>query len=107
MEGYVQQHKTSDNYAISFYWAITTITTVGYGDISATNTTEYWFCSAMMIVGVISFSFANNALGLILSQMDKESSILQEKIAVLDKINTKFKIPNELYIKCKKNLEYA
>ena len=49
-------------YAISFYWCITTITTVGYGDISATNTTEMWFCSLMMIIGVVSFSFANGTL---------------------------------------------
>ena len=67
MEQYIKENEMSDMYAISFYWAITTITTVGYGDISATNSTEYWFCSAIMVFGVISFSFANSALGIILS----------------------------------------
>jgi len=57
----------SELYAISFYWTITTITTVGYGDISATNYTEYWFSSFIMVIGVISFSLANGSLSLILS----------------------------------------
>ena len=76
MEEYAKDYETSDLYAISFYWTIMTISTVGYGDISATNITEYWFCSTIMIFGVISFSFANNSLGIILSQFDKENSKL-------------------------------
>jgi len=66
----------SELYAISFYWTITTITTVGYGDISATNYAEYWFSSILMIIGVISFSLANGSLSLILSQIDTKDAIL-------------------------------
>ena len=107
MEQYSKDYDESQLYAVSFYWAITTITTVGYGDISASNTTEYWYCSAIMVFGVIAFSFANNALGIILEQVDKESQILQEKITVLDKIQRQFNIPKDLYIKCRRNLEYT
>ena len=70
IEDYIKKdsgNSLGDLYAITFYWTITTITTVGYGDISATNTLERWFCSAIMIVGVISFSFANGSLSLIIS----------------------------------------
>jgi len=59
-----------DYYTLSFYWTITTITTVGYGDISATTTAERWFCGLTMVIGVISFSFANGSLGLIITQMN-------------------------------------
>jgi len=61
----------SELYALSFYWTITTITTVGYGDVSGKNSTEWVFCSLMMIVGVISFSFANGSLATILSNYDE------------------------------------
>ena len=54
-------------YIISFYWTITTITTVGYGDISATNLVEMVFSSIMMLIGVVSFSFANGSLASILT----------------------------------------
>jgi hypothetical protein len=62
---------SSQLYAKSFYWTITTITTVGYGDISGTNVTEWVFGSLMMIIGVISFSFANGTLASILSNYDE------------------------------------
>ena len=66
------ESKISDNssqsemYALAFYWTVTTITTVGYGDISGTNNFERMFCSIVMIVGVISFSFANGSLASII-----------------------------------------
>lgn len=62
-----KNNTVADLYGITFYWTITTITTVGYGDISATNTLERWFCSIIMVIGVISFSFANGSLGIIIS----------------------------------------
>ena len=57
-------------YMASLYYTVTTITTVGYGDISANNETELIFCSILMLVGVISFSFANGALASIISNSD-------------------------------------
>mmetsp|Transcript_8900 Transcript_8900/g.7781 ORF Transcript_8900/g.7781 Transcript_8900/m.7781 type:complete len:90 (+) Transcript_8900:57-326(+) len=40
----------------TWYFAIQTLTTVGYGDISATNTTERLFRAFLMIISVILFS---------------------------------------------------
>lgn len=49
-------------YLLSLYWTITTITTVGYGDISGTTEIERIYCIVIMLIGVISFSFINGAL---------------------------------------------
>lgn len=67
---WVQNFEDEENiglYFVSFYWTITTITTVGYGDISGTNLIERIFCSLIMVVGVIAFSFANGALASMLT----------------------------------------
>jgi hypothetical protein len=57
-------------YITSLYWTVTTITTVGYGDISITNSIERIFCACIMIIGVISFSYANGSLSSILTTYD-------------------------------------
>lgn len=54
-------------YLTSFYFCITTITTVGYGDISGLSDLEKCFCIVLMLVGVISFSFATGSLTSILA----------------------------------------
>ena len=57
-------------YTVGIYWTITTITTVGYGDISATNTTERIVASIIMVIGVIAFSFSTGALSSIIANAD-------------------------------------
>ena len=55
------------SYTDGLWWALVTITTVGYGDIGATNNYERVFCCVVMIIGVIAFSFANGSLASIIS----------------------------------------
>jgi hypothetical protein len=88
------------------YWAVTTITTVGYGDISGTNNLERIFCCIMMITGVILFSFASGALASIIQNFDSSNAFYQEKLLVLNKIYKEFKLPLELFIKIKKAMGY-
>ena len=57
-------------YITSFYFTVTTIVTVGFGDIRAFNTSERIMCVFLMIIGVISFSFATGSLSSILSNYD-------------------------------------
>ena len=51
-----------DQYLTSVYFTITTVTTVGYGDISATTGVEKIICILIMLTGVMAFSFASGAL---------------------------------------------
>jgi protein-S-isoprenylcysteine O-methyltransferase Ste14 len=53
-------------YITSLYFIITTMTTVGYGDISGTNLLERIVSIFIMLIGVISFSFATGSLSSIM-----------------------------------------
>jgi Trk-type K+ transport system membrane component len=57
-----QDMEDGDLYLTAFYFCVTTVLTVGYGDISATNNWEKVMCVILMLVGVVSFSFATGAL---------------------------------------------
>ena len=43
----MNDNSTSELYSVSMYFCITTITTVGYGDISGNNAYERVFCSIL------------------------------------------------------------
>lgn len=67
----------SDLYLTSFYWAITTITTVGYGDISASTFPEKIFSIIIMFTGVIGFSFVSGTLTNLILKTENENAILE------------------------------
>jgi uncharacterized membrane protein (UPF0182 family) len=64
-DGYIEM-SASEQYLTSFYFTITTITTVGYGDISINTPLEKIFCIIIMIIGVLAFTFASGSLASIL-----------------------------------------
>ena len=53
-------------YITAIYFTVTTITTVGYGDISGAQSSEKIFCILIMVIGVIAFSFASGSLASII-----------------------------------------
>ncbi|KAJ8614196.1 hypothetical protein CTAYLR_001092 [Chrysophaeum taylorii] len=62
--GYTRGSTTSGFlYATCLYWAVTTVTTVGYGDISANTVGEKLFTMAVEIAGVAWFASLVSALG--------------------------------------------
>jgi hypothetical protein len=107
LEEYIDGKTPQQLYALSVYWTIMTITTIGYGDISGTNTIERIFCSFMMVIGVIAFSFLNGSLTSILANHDQKNAALNEKITILNSIYSEYFLPLDLYMQCKKNLEFS
>ena len=63
-------------YITSFYYTVSTITTVGYGDISGVNTLERGMAIVIMILGVMAFSFATGSLSSILQNYDHANAKL-------------------------------
>jgi hypothetical protein len=57
-------------YLKSLYWVITTVATVGYGDIIVQNSFEMIYCILLMLFGVLLFTFVSGALASILANYD-------------------------------------
>lgn len=62
MEGDVAEMPDNEKYLTSFYWTVTTITTVGYGDVSIITNTEKICCIFLMVFGVVSFGLLSGSL---------------------------------------------
>ncbi len=85
---------------------MTTIVTVGYGDITAQSTGERLIAILLMIIGVISFSFATGALSSIIANYDASQAQLKEKYATLNQIKDQYDIDVELFDELRKTIRY-
>mmetsp|Transcript_19889 Transcript_19889/g.36684 ORF Transcript_19889/g.36684 Transcript_19889/m.36684 type:complete len:648 (-) Transcript_19889:4500-6443(-) len=75
------QDKTKGSlYLISFYWAFTTIATVGYGDIHAYTEVEMVVCITAMAVGVGVYSMIISSITSLLSSIDVREAEISNKV---------------------------
>jgi voltage-gated potassium channel len=72
---------------IAAYFTVTTMTTVGYGDLSATNNEEMIWSCFVMYGGVIIFGYASGVLTAILTETDAEKEQLQNRLELLDRLD--------------------
>ena len=94
-----------EQYLTSFYFTITTITTVGYGDITISTWSEKIFCTIMMIMGVMTFSFASGSLASIIQSIDNQNATYKNQLTVLNKIFKDYSLPIKLYARLKSSLK--
>ena len=95
-------------YFISLYFIITTITTVGYGDITGQTLKEIIFQIFLLIVGIVSYSWLISNCSNIIHEKNKLTEKFNSKIRVLDDIRLNYSDMSEkMYIKIYRHLEYA
>ena len=93
-------------YIISFYWTLTTVTTVGYGDITAGTTTERVYNLFIMSFGVLLYSFAIGSLSSIVSTLDQKTEEMNQKLQILSNIKKEFNLDQSIYDKVRKVIKY-
>jgi hypothetical protein len=69
---------------VAVYWAFQTLTTVGYGDISAYTNYERMLAMAWIILGCGFYSYTIGNLQLIMNEIDVRNSQLNVKLEALD-----------------------
>jgi voltage-gated potassium channel len=72
-------------YVRGIYWAFTTLTTVGYGDIAAKSVAQMLYACVVQVVGVGVFGFILSNVASLLSRMD---AAREHHMDNLDKIET-------------------
>ena len=68
---------------MAFHWAFQTLTTVGYGDISAHTWAEHMFAIVWMIAGVGFYSYMFGNIIQMIEKSDQENEDVQNKLDTL------------------------
>ena len=96
-----------DLYITALYYLMTTLTTVGYGDISATNGLEKVYGIFILIVGTCAYSWILTYISNYIKKNNEKFIDFEEKMKVLSEI--KIEYPNlgkALYDRIKRYLNY-
>jgi hypothetical protein len=86
MDAYFQHHVPDgfELYITSFYWAFTTIDTVGFGDVVAVTVPEKIFCIVWIFVGVAFYSYCISTLTNILTKNSLKKSAISAQFSFIN-----------------------
>ncbi|EWS75805.1 cyclic nucleotide-binding domain protein (macronuclear) [Tetrahymena thermophila SB210] len=100
----VQESEYYIKYIYSFYWAISTLTTVGNGYLTAYNFIEAFYASISIITFSLFFAYYANCLGFIFQNNFKEKKKFQNNIYQMNSYLSSRQIDPDLKYKINQNL---
>ena len=93
-------------YITSFYFLITTITSVGYGDITCISLSETLYQIIILTIGVIAYSWIVSTIGNYVKKETRAAIKYNKDISLLEEIRISYpKMSFKLYNKIHKHLE--
>ncbi|CAD8136310.1 unnamed protein product [Paramecium pentaurelia] len=96
----------ASKYNTAIYWATMTMTTVGYGDITAKNNLELLINNLTMLIASIVFAYSVNSIGIFVSNMYKGAMEYSRSVTLINTFMSKNKIQFELQTRIRSYLEY-
>ena len=91
-------------YETAVYWALTTLITVGYGDIVPHNPGEKAIVMLWMLFTIYFFSVTIGTLTNIFSELDSRDKLINQKLLLADEFAKSTKIPLEIINKLKRTI---
>jgi len=67
-------------YLAAIYWAFTTMTTVGYGDILAKTDAERLYCCAGMLFGAVTFAYVVGTMSTLVARLESKNTEARDKV---------------------------
>ena len=67
-------------YVVALYWALTTLTTVGYGDVIPYTTLELVWTCVVMFVGTCTFGYIIGNVASLITHEDETAVLIRDKV---------------------------
>lgn len=90
------EYDVTTYYIRSFYWALTTLTTIGYGDITPKDNIGMLFTCVVMIIGVGMYGIVIGNISRMMAASDRYKEQTREKMNDLMLFMKHYKIPEAL-----------
>ena len=88
-----------ERYIVAFYWALVTISTVGYGDILPTNHTERILNICALLIGGLCFAFCLGMLQTLIGRGGGTDHLFEQKMTSV-KQYLSFRFSNLSFVRC-------
>jgi len=95
-----------DQYISALYWAVTTMFTVGYGDISALTSPERACCMVCMLISCVMYAYIVGSIGSLVKNSSQVADNLREQMINMNRFLARRRIPKELRLKIQRYLQY-
>jgi len=89
-------------YLVSFYWALQTLLTIGYGDVLPGTTFEMNYANMWMFFGLIFYSYLFGIMTTMIKDTDKDNEMLLKDMEVLNRFRHKAKLSENVYNRIKR-----
>jgi hypothetical protein len=95
-----------EQYIRSLYWTITTMTTVGYGDITPARNVEYVLSAIIMLMGASLYAFIIGSVASLLSSIQAAKNSHWERIDSVTEFLRQRQVPADIDAKVRHYYEY-
>ncbi|CAK0874979.1 unnamed protein product, partial [Prorocentrum cordatum] len=83
-------------YILSLYWAVATLTSIGYGDIVPNSLTEHTICICCMLVMASLWAYTIGAMCSVVSTMRPHENIFRQNMDAFNEFMDDFNMPVEM-----------
>lgn len=101
----MNDYSIAEKYQTSVYWAITTLATIGYGDIVPRTWSEKICAMLWMTTGVYIISYSVGSLTSFYSELSARESLLHKRILLAEDFTRKVTIPKKLGYQLKRSIK--